>query len=107
MEKPGSTSQLAETATQPMLDLDAAVCSAHTHAVHRNRPSVFAVDQQSIHLDFRVRKTELASAGGMLCPTLLMIRLFYGVPQTSVQRGAVSSSIIIETKYGGDEPITS
>ena len=55
-----------ERYTTDALDLDAAVCSAHTHAANRNRPSVFAVDQQTIHLDFRVRKTELASAGHAL-----------------------------------------
>ena len=86
--KAGSTSQLGRHATDA-LDLDAAVCSASTHALHRNRPSVFAVDQQSIHLDFPCPKNRAGIRWGMLCPALLMIRLSYGVPQTSVQRGAV------------------
>jgi hypothetical protein len=76
--------------TTDALDLDVAVCSAHTHAVHRNRrPSVFAVDQQSIHLDFPCPKNRAGIRWGMLCPARLMVRLFYGVPQTSVQQGAV------------------
>jgi hypothetical protein len=109
MEKPGSTSQLAETAIQPMLSTWTPLYVQPTRT-----PCIETAALRSLQLTntehssgFSVSEKQSWHPLGHALSGAADVSAFLWCSSNLCPTGSCFSSIIIETKYGGDEPITS